>query len=211
MRKSGLLVAIFLLAAYFMAHSQVKNNNGNQTILLEDIYRDWLSRGTFRRVTCDTLYYTATIEPSIIDSTIARIAADKTFKIYSLYSKSGSDPLVLTEKEQSYLIDELKKLKQYKWPAGMFPASKAIGQGEIEATLGITEKLKTENERNMCSIIYTFSKPIYLRDSTIALYLAQQRYRTNYTQLEYDFYIKDENRWERYAQVYIHYEHEKSK
>ncbi|WP_143774385.1 hypothetical protein [Niastella vici] len=58
----------------------------------------------------------------------------------------------------------------------------------------------------MCSIVYTFSKPVFIRNGTVALYLDQKRYRGNYTQLEFGFYKQENGRWEELAAVYKHYE-----
>jgi hypothetical protein len=178
---------------------------------LEDVHWEWISRFKYDRITCDTLYYTESINTTIIDSMIQRIAASPVFKIHFLYTNSNAAPLTLTKEEQQYIVAELEKLKTYKWKAGLFPQSRMIVEADIESVLARTETLRTEKERNLCSIIYTFSNPIFIREGSICLYLDQERYRTNYTQLDFGFYTKENNRWQKYAQAYSHYESEKAK
>jgi hypothetical protein len=177
-----------------------------EKVLLTNIYSDWILRGKFRNVKCDTLYYTDKIDAHIIDSTIKRIAGSRNFRI-DHYMSSPDEILVLSETERSFLINELEKLKTHKWDSDMFPQSKMVTLNEVKKVFKIVRKLKTTSEVNMCSIIYTFSNPIKIRSGELALYLYQERYRENYTQLKFSFYIKISDNWEEYASVYDYYDH----
>ncbi|HYG37194.1 MAG TPA: hypothetical protein VD908_01185 [Cytophagales bacterium] len=174
--------------------------------LIEDPYSDWVYRWKHEKFECDTMYYTAEVEAHIIDSAISRIKANKSFEVYFLYRGSNSKSFEINKDEQVYLIKELDRLKGHRWTADMFPYSKCLERKDIQATFDITENLPTEKAKNMCSIIYTFSKPIFIRNNTIALYLDQKRYRSNYAQLEFGFFKFENNRWNLIAMVYKYYE-----
>lgn len=106
-------------------------------------------------------------------------------------------------------MQELETLKKHRWEAELFPFSKRLEQSDIQETFNTIKKVATEKEKNMCSIVYTFSKPIFIREKTIAIYLDQKRFRTNYTQLNFSFYKKVNNRWEELASIYKYYERKK--
>ncbi len=97
----------------------------------------------------------------------------------------------------------------YRCESYLFPFSKCLKDPEVAATFKLTENLESEKEKNMCSIVYTFSKPIYLRDKSICLFLDQKRFRTNYTQLNFSFYVLENNRWNELAIAYQYYESKK--
>ena len=210
MARTSTLVVVSIFVFCFSA-LQAKAQNEKNSGPIKDIYKDWMSRWSFRDVKCDTLYYTENIDNFIIDSTIESIKRTDTFTVHSLYRYSNGQPLVLTAVEKDYIVNELGSLKTFRWPDKMFPKSKVIRLLAVAEVLRLTEQLKTEDERSMCSIVYAFSKPIFFRDSSYCLYLSQAYYRTNYTQLEFYFYKMDYNRWERFSKIYIHFEHEKKK
>ena len=204
------------LEAFYALNKRVKQNNQNSekskipenTLkLAKNPYFDWVYRWKLERFECDTMYYTAEIEDYIIDSTINRIKQSREFEVHFLYRGDDSKPFEISTKEQSYLIKELEKLKNHRWDADIFPYSKRLEHKEIQAVFDLSEKLPTEKEKNMCAIVYTFSKPIFIRNGSVVLYLSQQRYRGNYTQLDFMFYELNQNeRWENLAKVYSYYE-----
>ena len=183
----------------------------NKLELMEDPYRDWVSRWKYERFECDTLYYTKSIDTSIINSTISAIETTEEFELWSLYRGKQTENLKLSAEEKSYILKELSTLSNHEWEEHLFPYSSRLDSPqEIQNTFDQTEKLGTEKEKNMCSIVYTFSKPIFLRDSTLVLFLDQKRYRTNYTQLSFSFYSLENNRWQELAVVYKYYESRKN-
>ena len=181
----------------------------NKYNLIENPYSDWVYRWKLERFECDSMYYTAQVETKLLDSAINAIKMNQSFDIHFLYRDDKAKNFTISKEEQDYLVKELELLKNYRWEENMFPYSRRLEQSEIQPTFDKTENLPTEKEKNMCSIVYTFSKPIFIRNGTIALYLDQKRYRTNYTQLEFGFYILENNRWEQIATVYKYYESSK--
>jgi|SRR5690625_132947 len=178
----------------------------NKYNLMENPYSDWVYRWKRERFECDSMYYTAQVETKLLNSAISEIRTNQSFDIHFLYRGDDKKKFTISKDEQDYLVGELESLKNHRWEKNMFPYSKRLEQEDIQPTFNTTENLPTEKEKNMCSIVYTFSKPIFIRDNTIALFLDQKRYRTNYTQLEFAFYILENNRWEKIATVYKYYE-----
>ncbi len=164
--------------------------------LISDIQQDVLFRG------CDTLYYTNQIKSDVLDSTIRIIASKKSFSLDPLYAGKQTQSFVITSTEQAYLIQELNKLKVFKWSKGMFLKSRCLSIKQTNAVFTNNEKSKEAISR-YCPIIYTFSKPIFLRNNSICLYLKQEQYGIDNTQLSYNFYWKENEYWEEYADVYI--------
>lgn len=183
--------------------TRIPENNHN---LMIHPYRDWVYRWKLERIECETMYYTAQVAPALIDSTKLAISNSLSFEIHFLYRDSKVKKFDITKAEQAYLLQELEALKSHRWEPNLFPYSTALEQTEIQPTFDKTEKQPTEKEKNMCSIVYTFSKPIFTRNGTIALFLDQKRYRTNYTQLEFGFYKLENNRWQLMARAYSLYE-----
>jgi len=164
---------------------------------MDHVYQEWISRGH-----CDTMYYADKINNEVIDSTINRIAKIKSYPLSDLYQSQDRKPFIITTQEQTYLISELKQLRGLRWPDKMFPNSKRVSSEDIKNVFKITKQYPNEKADN-CSVIFTFSKPIYLRNNTICLYLDQAQYSNTQIQLAYSFYIKTEGEWEEYAQCYI--------
>ncbi|WP_337043043.1 hypothetical protein [Emticicia sp. 17c] len=178
----------------------------NKYNLIENPYSDWVYRWKHERFECDSMYYTAQVETNLLDSAINAISMNQSFDFHFLYQGNKAKKFTISKEEQDYLVKELESLKNYRWEENIFPYSRRLEQSEIQPTFDKTENLPTEKEKNMCSIVYTFSKPIYIRNGAIALYLDQKRYRTNYTQLDFGFYILENNRWKQIATVYVYYE-----
>ncbi len=172
---------------------------------MHHVYQDWLDRrGETNSAGCDTIYYTNTIDPAIIDATIKVVSSKRSFPVSALNIEKSAIPLILSKTEKIYIINELIKLKQLKWPGMMFPNSKAVAINNIHSVFKIT-KVPPKKHANMCSIIYTFSRPIYIRNNSICLYLDQQRYSDTDAQLTFSFYKKLHNEWEEYADCYINF------
>ncbi|EDP96363.1 sel1 repeat family protein [Kordia algicida OT-1] len=175
--------------------------------LMKDPYRDWVSRWKYDQFECDTIHYTKSIDVKIINETIAKIESTKEFELSSLYRGKHTESIKLTSKEKEFIIEELSKLTTHEWEKELFPYSKRLDSPEeIQATFDMMENLESEAQKGRCAIVYTFSKPIFLRNKTLALFLDQKRYRGNYTQLNFSFYSLEYKRWQKLSGVYQYYE-----
>ncbi|MCU0351742.1 MAG: hypothetical protein MUF43_13095 [Flavobacterium sp.] len=169
---------------------------------MNHIYENWLDRRGFKGSDCPTIYYRESVDTEIIESTIQILSGKKSFPISELYMDENKKPLTITSTEQKYLISELNKLKDFKWPSKMFPNSVKVTINDIRKVFSITNKYP-ETKSAMCSIIYGFSKPIFIRDNTICLYLSQEQYGESNSQSTFSFYKKNGAEWEEYADVFV--------
>ena len=183
----------------------------NTFALIKNPYSDWVSRWKYENFECDTIYYTKNIDIAIIDKTIAKIKSEAEFELSSLYRGKLTENLKLTKEEREILVAKLSTLKEHIWAENLFPYSKRLDdKNQIQSAFDFTENLETEKEKNMCSIVYTFSKPIFLRNNSLVLFLDQKRYRTNYTQLRFSFYSYENDRWIELSDVYVYFESSKN-
>ncbi len=160
---------------------------------MNHVYQNWMSRGG----PCDTMYYTDGINGSIIDSAISYIKSKRTFPISEHYKQKDAQPLVIAPAEQTFIVRELRKSGSLKWPAGMFLHSRVITVGDTAAVFKITRRYP-QLKADKCSVIYTFSKPIYIRNETICFYLQQEQTSAG-TTLMYRFYSKVKAGWAEYV------------
>lgn len=163
------------------------------------IYKDWQSRGS-----CDTLYYTDKVNPDVLTKAISMISSKETFPLHDLYAGSETEPLVITPAEKSYVLSELEKLREFKWPATMFPKSKRISNTDIDKVLHVTEKF-SEEKYHSCSLIYSFSKPIYLRNGTVCLSIDQEIFDHSDSRIIIEFLCTIDGEWDRYTEVFTQF------
>lgn len=164
-----------------------------------DIELEMNGRKHFRNISCDTLYYSKNFDEFTINKVIEVLNKSKKFKL-----KNYNRYLKIDKNERKYLISELEKLKKFQWNENLFNKSKAVLISDFSKVFNITKNLKTENERRMCSMIYTFSKPIYFRGNEFCLILYQENYSTNWASINFNIYKVSERHdpIEEYAEVY---------
>lgn len=163
-----------------------------------DIDMEMRGRENYRQIKCDSLYYSEDIDSITIFETINSLKTNKKFK-----SKDGSKYFKIKENEKKHLISELEKLKTFKWKNNLFPRSKAVKILDFQKVLKKTNNLTTDEERKMCSIIYSFSKPIYFRNNKFALILYQENY-SDYASISFNIYKVSERHLplEEYVTIY---------
>lgn len=169
---------------------------------MNHVYEDWLDRRGYKGSDCPTMYYKESIYREIIESTIQILSEKKTFSISELYTGENKKALTITPTEKTYLISELNKLKDFKWPSKMFPNSVNVTINEVRMVFASMSKYPAPKSA-MCSIIYGFSKPIFIRNNTICLYLSQEQYGESNSQSTFSFYKKNGSEWEEYADVFV--------
>jgi hypothetical protein len=166
--KYILIIAFFILTAF--TFGQVPPND---TIVIKDIF--W--RTTYN----EPIVYTDKVENGVWD----KLKKDLEKKnIIGSTSSNQNDSLKLTDKEQEYLIAQIEKNKAFIWPDGLFKNSKRI---ELDSMWSFLKKeraryselrnkaakskdtLMINQLKNKLPWVYTFTKPIYLRDNTICV------------------------------------------
>lgn len=137
-----------------------------------DIPLEMKGRESYRNVKCDSLYYTKDIDNESINEAIKILT--KTNKFEKDYGKKNY--FSISKSEREYLISELNKLKTFLWNDYLFPNSKAVYFKELNINRNLKQNFPTQEEKLMCSIVYSFSKPIYFRNNKYALIFYAETY-----------------------------------
>ena len=116
--------------------------------------------------------------------------------------------IILTKKEQNYLLSQLRQ--QVVWSANLFPNSKRIDTDSIWTFLrqmnaqralslkhAVLQKdtVTIKNLRYDYPYVFTFTKPIYIRDNTVCLITFFAMCGRDCGQKETSFYKKENNKW----------------
>ncbi len=189
---------IFLLLILFFANTFFSQN----TFDYFDIEMEMKGRENYKNVTCDTLYYSKNIDNTTINETIKLLTKKSKFKL-----KDGSGYFKMKKNEKVYLISELEKLRTFEWDENLFSKSKAVKIKNFDKVFEITKKFENDSKVKMCSIIYTFSKPIYFRNNKFCLILYQENYSVNEAFINFNIYKTSDIRIpkEEYASVFFRY------
>ena len=158
-------ILIILISSFNLFSSQEKFD-------YFDIPLEMKSRESYGNVKCDSLYYTKDIHGESIDQAIEILT--KTNKFEKDHGKKNYFSISRSERE--YLISELNKLKTFVWNDYLFPNSKALYFKDLIIGRGLIQNFPTEEEKLMCSIVYSFSKPIYFRNNKYALLFYAETY-----------------------------------
>jgi hypothetical protein len=165
-----------------------------------DIELEMKGREHFRNVSCDTLYYSKNFDEGTINKTIEALNKSKKFKL-----KNYNRYLKIDENERKYLSSELEKLKHFEWDDKLFKKSKAVRINDFYKVFNITDNLKSDEEVKMCSIIYTFSKPIYFRNDELCLILYQENHSGKEAFIHFNVYKVSDRHIpiEEYSEIYF--------
>ncbi|MBW3523538.1 hypothetical protein [Chryseobacterium sp. NKUCC03_KSP] len=158
-------ILIILISSFNLFSSQEKFD-------YFDIPLEMKSRESYGNVKCDSLYYTKDIDDESIEQAIEILT--KTNKFEKDHGKKNYFSISRSERE--YLISELNKLKTFVWNDHLFPNSKALCFKDLIIGRGLMQNFPTKKEQLMCSIVYSFSKPIYFRNNKYALLFYAETY-----------------------------------
>ena len=163
MKQKFILIILFL--SFNLLSSQEKFD-------YFDIPLEMKSRESYGNVKCDILYYTKDIDNESINEAIKILT--KTNKFEKDHDKKNY--FSISKSEREYLISELNKLKTFVWNDHLFPNSKAVYFKELNINRNLTQNFPSKEEKLMCSIVYSFSKPIYFRSSKYVLIFYAETY-----------------------------------
>ena len=125
-----------------------------------------------------------------------------------------ANTLVLNEEEQEYLINELEQ--RTVWPDDLFPDSKCIDRDSMWAYIRVENAKRLEAlqqailEEDTLAIkklrynypyVFTFTKPVYIRDKTICFIAWVAMCGGTCGQTEQIFYKKENDEWEKWIVV----------
>lgn len=174
MKEKFILIILFLSFNLFLSQEKFD---------YFDIPLEMKGRENYGNVKCDYLYYTKDIDNESINEAIKTLT--KTNKFEKDYGKKNY--FSISKSEQEYLILELNKLKTFVWNDDLFPNSKAVYFKDLVTDSSLTQNFLTEEEKLMCSIVYSFSKPIYFRKNKYALIFYAESYK-DYQSINFNIY-----------------------
>jgi hypothetical protein len=169
-------ILIILISSFNLFSSQEKFD-------YFDIPLEMKSRESYGNVKCDSLYYTKDIDGESIDQAIEILT--KTNKFEKDHGKKNYFSISRSERE--YLISALNKLKTFMWNDHLFPNSKALYFKELNINRNLKQDFPTKEQKLMCSIVYSFSKPIYFRNNKYALIFYAETYE-DYQSINFNIY-----------------------
>jgi hypothetical protein len=169
-------ILIILISSFNLFSSQEKFD-------YFDIPLEMKSRESYENVKCDSLYYTKDIDNESINEAIKILT--KTNKFEKDYGKKNYFSISRSERE--YLISALNKLKTFMWNDHLFPNSKALYFKELNINRNLKQDFPTKEQKLMCSIVYSFSKPIYFRNNKYALIFYAETYE-DYQSINFNIY-----------------------
>jgi hypothetical protein len=120
----------------------------------------------------------------------------------------GKRSITLTKEEQTFILTEIKEDKDYTWCDTLFPGLKAIDLDSLLPYLKAKKEMRRMNTDNAFSSrdtslarklnethdwVFTFSKPIYLRNGTLCLLHIKNRCNLSGGDQDLSFYRKDKN------------------
>lgn len=93
----------------------------------------------------------------------------------TLYTLGGkmNDPknrLVLTQQERMYIQNELKLQADAVWPGQLFKYGKLLTQATLDSIYKDQVRSKTYFREHDGSRLYSFSKPIFIRDHSVCIF-----------------------------------------
>ncbi len=136
--------------------------------------------------------------------------------IQDTFGRQPKPIIILTKKDKASLLEQIKTLKKYQWQDSLFENSRRIEQDSIWVNIhrenkkrfsAISDataqrdtttinKLKHERTR-----IYTFSKPLYIREKSVALTGFGWMCGGDCGHNEVAFYKKVHGKWKRWAVI----------
>jgi hypothetical protein len=122
------------------------------------------------------------------------------YSSYNVYNLNGNK-IVLTRREKGYINKELLKMRSEVWPVNLFANSVRVPS---DSAWQYIRQLARQNfaggRQSRYQQLWSFSRPIYLRNNTICLFSWTYICHSSCGEQEILFYKKNAaGRWERYV------------
>jgi hypothetical protein len=136
-----------------------------------------------------TIFYTNKVHSGMYDFMMSKSVIKKTIKDIGGTNK---DRLHLTSAEAKLLKQHLIEARDQHWPEQLFTNSKSISVDSTQSFL----------IQNRDKELYLFSKPVFIRNNTIALfYVVRLCCGGIYGPVDLSFYRKENDGWQRWIRV----------
>jgi hypothetical protein len=143
---------------------------------LREIFLQWQTKSfPNASITCDTFFYADAVNAQVYNDAKASLNKEKiTIPHLNARDTVLESPLYLAADEKKFLLDELDRIRDQKWPGDLFPRSKLIRQEEVIATVGIISRSLQPLEGKLCKKIHSFTAPIFFRQGELCLLYLQE-------------------------------------
>jgi hypothetical protein len=136
------------------------------------------------------------------DDTMRKLVEAVSNGIFQQYG--DADTLMLTESERQTVIDGLTSLKEKKLDSTFYKTVNVISDDSLKVLLpdedfASWQKFREANE-NAC--IYSFTRPVFLRNNTICFFYYSERCGDLCCEGNFQVYRKTANGWEPYLTLY---------
>jgi hypothetical protein len=197
-------LVIFIL--FFSLINFVSGQNNVQEIaFIEKNIREYQSEGS--------IYYSEKISKKELNNIKEKIQVQS---IYDHKKADNKNYLNLTRQEKKYLMSQLEICCTPTWQDDLFKDSKIVKSDDIVSYIktSYTEYLEKYNnpnnseEERMTMVknyqrpnVFTFSKPVYLRDETLFFFYFSSTCGDPCGFEEFSFYKKENNEWKKWIVV----------
>jgi hypothetical protein len=188
-----------LLLFCFLSFGLFLKAQTKKSILIQEIYSNWLKHYHKGVEKCDTFFYAASIDDYSITILQEQFSEGKT--IYSKQDTLNAYKINFTLKERNFITRKLGRLNSKKWNDRLFPNSKVVSAEQIDAIQESAVNRNLAPALRLCYTVYTFSDPIFLRNDTVCLFYSG---KTNFAVKEGELCVfkKRGAQWIKFATIY---------
>lgn len=165
----------FLLFALFWMNTVHPQKPSSSFTIIQDIYNNWSKTWSDGEFKCDSFYFTQSADERTIEE--IKSAMIGSYDYLKSISKESRDSIlkkkiVFDSSELTVIFLFLDKLGKASQTQELFPHSRYILHKNIVEI--ILQNRNKDLKQRVCTRIYTFSAPLFLRDETICvIYLAE--------------------------------------
>jgi hypothetical protein len=123
------------------------------------------------------------------------------FKYAVSLDTTSAERIIFDSTERSFIRKEIKLLSTFEWADKLFQNSQVIDVLKIDSIQHSIKDNKLDTIFRFCFTIYTFSKPIFLRNNTVCIFYVG---KVNFAIKEGEFWIykKIKSKWIKFSPVY---------
>jgi hypothetical protein len=190
-----ILVSILFLFLFKFSNAQNEN-----FVLLQDVYKQWLSYTFNNNGQCGNFFVNDSIDASVINCMKEKFQNHKKFYNVEISDagKKTLDSIEFEKSETDYILEQIDKLNSNRWLESIFPKTQKILPYQFESHFASVKFLEPMDK--LCYNIYTISNPIFLRNNKLCILYNEEK---SFSNIEGAFwiYIYKKKAWMKYTPV----------
>jgi hypothetical protein len=192
----------FIAAISIFLCSQTVNGQSKLFEPINEIYTIWLNSNSEDSVKCELFFYSDSIDGFSIDQVITLLNTDSIFlQLPANETSAGADTIILSSAERKEIIKQLNQLNSIPWTDRLFNNSTVIQMNRIKALQQATKAYELTPAQKLCYTVYTFSRPVFFRDSTFCIFYSGKKSHL-LSEGEFRIYKKEKSKWESYSLLF---------